>query len=179
MRTKLITLILFLSATILCNAQTKKGSYMVGGYGNADFTTSYAFKTVISPNIGYFLADGFALGGGPILGLQSGTYNSYIGGLNLFSRYYIGLSPSVQLFGQVQGNFIYTHHKTRRKYPISEDILPTNSFVGTFGGGLGVAYFITEQVSLEALFRYDRNNNRKSKNIFTLDFGFQIYFPRQ
>ncbi|WMJ74094.1 hypothetical protein RCC89_13100 [Cytophagaceae bacterium ABcell3] len=179
MRVIFFSFLIFLSSSVLCNAQTEKGSYMVGGHGYASFTNG--FSMLISPNIGYFLADGFVLGAGPSLTVGSFTgHKSYSGGLNLFSRYYIGLTQSLQMFGQVHGTLRYTHQRVDMRYFFDEDhISISNSFRGKFGGGLGLAYFFTEQVSLEALFRYDRINDRSRKNFFTLDLGFQIYFPRK
>lgn len=173
---KILLGVLVLFAVAL-NAQTMKGTWMLGG--NANFSSarpnvSGAKSTTtigLNPNVGYFLINNLAVGAS--LGLTS--YSS--AGLSAtqfaigpFVRYYVvDLGPKAKLFGQ--GQFGYGSLK------FEDEDAETN--VG-WGLGAGVAYFLNPSIALEGLLGYNSNKsnetNAVANNAFTFNVGFQIHF---
>jgi hypothetical protein len=152
---------ILLFATTHCHAQLEKGYWLVGGSGSllnekADFvsaqgnlTQKYS-KIELAPNIGFFVANNFAVGINGLLYFQDGSVstggrlsgNGY--GLGVFSRYYF-------LNRERQNNFL-----VQTRYYVSalfkSDILSNNLSVAA-----GPVIFLNNVIGLEFLLGYVQN----------------------
>ena len=171
----------FLSTTAV--AQTQKGNLMVGaditdfGFNFQKESTTFNFN--LNPKLAYFIQDDLAVGAYVNFGLATGNGEgsdvSY--GIGALARYYI-------------------HDKNVQKLEFSKRarfFLEANAGVGgqnprtgastngvQLGVGPGLSYFITPNVALDALLKYDLivggGNSTTSHNLgFSL--GFQIFLP--
>ncbi|PSR52729.1 hypothetical protein AHMF7605_03910 [Adhaeribacter arboris] len=167
-------LFLFLSG----QAQTYQGNWLVGGTGNLHLgTKNKGTLLMLSPRFGVFAANNLAFGAILPLALYSysgSTTSSF--GLSPFVRGYFGSMPT-QFF--VEGRIGY------QRYNFNSDTGDFNDYANTFtyGIGLGVTRYITEQVGLELLVSYDETGNNdailNTSNLtgINVNVGFQIYLP--
>lgn len=168
-----------LGHTFKADAQIQRGNLLVGGdiaNFNLDLDKGGNFNMVIDPKIAFFIRNNLAIGPYVSLGIASqkgnGTSISYgIGGL---ARYYISdtmlnLIKHGRFF--VEGNV---------------GIQGDNPAVGdnTNGLGLGIgpgfAYFITPNIGLETLLKFNGIvgfGSKTTSNNVGLSVGFQIYLP--
>ncbi|QMU27755.1 hypothetical protein [Adhaeribacter radiodurans] len=159
-------------------SQTYKGNWLVGGTGNLHLgTKNKGTLLMLSPRFGVFAANNLAFGAILPLSLYSysgSTTSSF--GLSPFVRGYFGSMPT-QFF--VEGRFGY------QRYNYNSDTGDFNDYANTFtyGIGIGVTRFVTEQVGLELLVTYDESGNNdailNTSNLTGINFnaGFQIYLP--
>jgi hypothetical protein len=145
---------------------TKKGNYILGGsvkisykssfYNYMDpayYSSTYRSKSIdfnICPQIGYFIADGLALGLSPVLHYQTSrsqtTKNQFFGiGSDAFIKYYLN-NP---IFFELQGG--YLHQWQPRTSESEEDISNSYSIVP----GIGYSIFLNSKVSLEPMINYE------------------------
>ena len=157
------TIKLFFIATILftlsANAQITKGNWMVGGTGNfesnnietniksSNTTSTQTGKGLfLQPNVGYFLANKFAVGLSPNLSISFSnddkTITSYaVGG---FARYYLLKAEKlINIVTQIE----YSYSPPQR-----------NSSVENLGFKAGPALFFNESVALELTLNYKITN---------------------
>lgn len=187
MKTTCFTLLLALVVSLAVNAQTQKGTKMIGGGGSADFENGFYISLV--PNLGYFVADNVAVGSGLSLSYgydKTTTYNTVGAGILPFVRYYFGQQSATRLFAVANGSLITEKARV--------DINGVKEFDRTFnscsfGGGLGVVHLLSDQVGLEAQLLY--RNSKSYYNIyyddilpswngrFGLSLGVQIHLPRK
>lgn len=160
------------------NAQTQQGNWMVGGQvANMQFTNGVNIN--LTPQVGYFVKDNWAVGGQVGLNIYSpqgsgaGTQTNWT--LGAFTRYYLGAN---------EGNTLLKNGKFFGEGSIGFG--GSNSSVGSstngidLGIGAGYAYFITNNVSLDALLKFDGKVGGGSsfgKGDLGLRIGFQIYLP--
>lgn len=180
---KILTLIVM--ATLVAsvsNAQLQKGNVLVGG-NLANFSlglekNSY-FTLDISPKAAWFIQNNIAVGGYVKLGLitsnGSNTQTNY--GVGALARYYAG--PS-----QINTDAILKH--ARLFVEGNAGLEGSNVSHGATTNGLGVgigpgvAYFITPNVGLETLLKYDGiigGGNNTLNNSLDFNIGFQVYLP--
>ncbi|MDO5104603.1 hypothetical protein, partial [Capnocytophaga sp.] len=158
------------------SAQIQKGNWMVGGQV-ADMKFTNGLNINLYPQAGYFIADNFAVGALVGLGVykakgSSDTQTNWnLGG---FGRYYIGkdyvnLLKNGRFFGE--GSFGFGGN---------------NSSVGSttngvdLGVGAGFAYFITRNISLDAVLKFNAvvgGGNTAGQGDLGLRIGFQIFLP--
>lgn len=167
-----IALVLF---TISSNAQITKGNWMVGGSGSfysANFKDqNFDSKSIgleLRPNIGYFLADKFAVGISPLLGYNkpegSTSVTSY--GIGLYSRYY--------LLNTDRRVNILTH--LGYSYFTSSNSMSKSTAVDLKAGP--VVYF-NSSVALEMTLNYNSNQQSSTTyNILSIGLGFQIHLEK-
>lgn len=184
---KKISLLLLAGAAVFftnsANAQIQKGNIMVGSsLANLDFGLQKGASVGVNlhPRVGYFIQDNIAIGGLVNFGFNyaksQGTNINY--GINAFGRYYVSNSEMELLkhtrffaeanFGINGQNTIVTGK-------------PNSSTNGLgFGVGPGLAYFITPNIGLEALAKYNMiagfGNSVTAHNL-NIELGFQIYLP--
>ncbi|WP_187262455.1 outer membrane beta-barrel protein [Pontibacter beigongshangensis] len=177
MKTLFLSLILLTSLAVNVQAQTEKGSKMLGGIGNIGL--SDGFTVLAQPNLGFFVADNFAAGTSLLLfySKQNNFRNAGIG-VQPFLRYYIGESLPVRPFVEANGGYL----AARSKYTGEGFAYDNKNNSHFFGGGLGAAYFLTNQIGLEAMLYYRSNENPVLVNYqgsskLGISFGFQIYLP--
>jgi hypothetical protein len=186
----ILTLALLVLSTVSM-AQTQRGNIMVGAnLLNVTGTFqdgSNSFDLGISPKIGWFIKDGLAIGADVSLGyahakVDDTKTNSVNYGVGAFGRYFIDdksveFSKRAKFFLEANVGFVGTNAKTK------VDDVETNS-VSTNGLGVGfgpgVAYFITPNVGLEALVKYNLGvgfGSSVTSHQVAFNLGFQIYLP--
>lgn len=165
MKKILLTLTAVTAMTFAANAQTEKGTHIVGG--QIGFETSKVKDTdnknnsfSIAPQYGYFVSDNFALGLGlgyswdkAELGDKETTHDSFT--LTPYGRYYAGNS-NVKFFGQLSVPMAWGNEK-----------IDGDKFANTANYGVelapGVAYFPAPRVGIEFKVRglYFESNSRE------------------
>ncbi|QNK64342.1 hypothetical protein H7F33_07625 [Pedobacter sp. PAMC26386] len=170
-----------LGVGLSANAQIQKGNVLVGGdIGKFDLGLSGSknFNMDITPKAAWFIEDNIALGAYGRFGLQTAkdaaTTTTY--GLGALGRYYMGKDTEVLKHGRFFGEATLGFGGTNT----SGGGANTNGL--NFGVGPGFAYFITPNIGLETLLKYNGLTgfgNKGYQNNLTLSFGFQIYLPGQ
>jgi len=174
-------LILLLAVCICSTAfgQLQRGNVLVGGeISNFRFDLGEGknFSMTINPKAAWFIQDNFAAGPYLNFGLSTakglGTDINY--GLGIFSRYYVN---------REQVNLL---RHTRLFFEGNVGIEGFNPDQGDNTNGLGlgigpgIAYFITPNIGLEALVKYNGIvgfGSSPTSNLLNLGIGFQIYLP--
>ena len=174
----LLTGILFLSVPVF--SQIQKGNILVGGdIANLDLglRKGSVFTMRIDPKLAYFIKDNVAIGAYIDLGLQtfSGT-TAFDYGVGALGRYYFpdknDENPLRHSRFFVEGNAGFTGAN------VSGGGNSTNGL--GLGIGPGYAYFITPNVGLETLLKYNGIvgfGNATTQSNLNLNIGFQIYLP--
>ncbi|UAY53085.1 hypothetical protein [Ferruginibacter albus] len=175
-----ITIVL---SIISVKAQTQKGNVLVGGdisHLNLDLQSGNTiFAITIDPKMGWFIHDNKLVGAQFTFGIatqKGATTINY--GIGVFGRSYFGsattdlvrktkwfLEANVGVFGQNTSGTNIPHTSTNG--------------LGV-GIGPGLSYFITSNVALEALAKYNLTvgfGNSTTDNAITASLGFQIYIP--
>jgi len=174
-------------------AQTEAGSFMLGG--NISFSTLAEDERKdfsVSPTLGYFLFNNFALELKPSLSIsfyQSGLVERGRGlALAVGARYYITIDDA-----RFRPLLLVEHNWGRGKITYREE---SNTFgkhspnrSNTFSAGVGGAYFLTPNFALEGLLTYQRIDFEfKDTKIpidvdifeyFSLNIGAKFFFPLQ
>lgn len=183
MKKTLFMLALALTASAyVAKAQIQRGNVLVGtdlSNFQLSLNKGHAFSMRIDPKAAWFIADNFALGSYLSFSLttakSSGTYTTY--GLGLLGRKYMSNNavPAVR----------HTRMFIEANLGIEGD---NNNFSGVksstnglgIGVGPGLAYFITPNIGLEGLLKYQGilgfGTTATTSNL-NLALGFQIYLP--
>lgn len=177
---KLITLILLGAAfSLTAQAQIQKGNVLVGGdlaglSLGLDDAKPFSFN--LSPKAAWFIEDNVALGAYASLGIQtakgSSTTTNY--GLGALGRYYTGKDVEVLRHGR----FFAEANLGLGGVNVSDGGGHTNGL--DLGIGPGFAYFVTPNIGLETLLKYNGVagfGNAGYQSSLGLSFGFQIYLP--
>lgn len=183
----LITPLLFV-LTSSSFAQPQKGSWLVGasianGGAAVQPNINSVFNFNISPKAGYFLSNRLALGTGINFGIGGSATTKQFAfnyGASPFLRYYFAKKEGMQvnkayLFTEVSAGYNGTNYREG----IAGGRYTSNMLQA--GAGLGLAYFIAPNVSIEGLFKmnYATGVNRINTNVGqfrpSIGFGFQIY----
>jgi len=154
----LLALFMLMAFATTLPAQIQKGAALLGS------TIGLSTGVNISPIIGGFLSDRFAIGGGLGLAVQTADGSSVTSvGFNPFARYYFNGSGMYRIFGQTTVGF---------------QVLDLDDVEGTttkvFGLGMGVDLFLNDQVALEISLAYLRIKDSESDSGFNnigLNFG--------
>lgn len=179
---------IFGALVILClvcaeksNAQLQKGNVLVGGdIANFDLglNKNSDFKMTINPTAAWFIQNNVAVGGYINLGVDAvkgATSTTY--GVGALGRYYFGTN-------QVNTESVLKHTRVFGEanvgiqgYNVSHG--STTNGLG-LGIGPGIAYFITPNIGLETLLKYNAIvgfGNDPLNSRLDLNVGFQIYLP--
>ncbi len=163
-------------------SQTEKGNFLLGGTASTGFNfneTNTGFNFGAYPNLGYFVANKFALG--MVFNLSYQNYH-YENSSNSISTGY-GISPFLCFY-------FATQEKTSLFIPICFGIsnysskitnYPTNSYNSINGEtGLGFAYFMNPSIALETALYYSFNKieNEDPTSKIQLRLGFQIHLKK-
>jgi hypothetical protein len=147
-------------------AQTEKGTWLLGGNGSYQSIKDNSFL-YLSPNIGYFAGNNFAIGMNAALGVGTDVTQTSFGP---FLRPYFGNSNKGSFFAQFGGVFENTSFKSSSyQYSISSRAL---SF------GLGYAVFLNKSAALEIGASY-LNIENVDNDRFGINVGFQIHFNKE
>lgn len=179
---KKITLFALIAACGLsfkAHAQIQKGNVFVGG-NFADLKLGLdnpkVFNLDLTPKAAWFVQDNLALGAYVNFGLKTqkhdATTTSY--GVGALGRYYAGKDVEVlrhgRIFAEATAGFGGRN--------VSQGGGKTNGL--NLSVGPGFAYFITPNIGLETLLKYNGLvgfGNSTSQNDLSLSFGLQIYLP--
>ncbi|PXY40409.1 hypothetical protein DMB65_12410 [Flavobacterium cheongpyeongense] len=159
-------------------AQIQKGNILIGGNlanVNLGLNGSKIISAEITPKIAWFIQDNIALGGYIDLGIEtaknSGTTTNY--GIGALGRYYAGKEQEVikhsRFFGEATIGLGGVN---------VSDADNTNGL--NISAGPGFAYFITPNIGLEVLLKYNALVGLGSapyQGNLNASFGFQIYLP--
>lgn len=160
------------------DAQIQKGNILIGGNLaniNIGLNDPNILSADITPKAAWFIKDNLALGGYVNFGIEtaknSGTTTNY--GIGALGRYYMGKEVEVikhsRFFGELTAGFGGVN---------VSDADNTNGL--NIGVGPGFAYFITPNIGLEVLVKYNSLVGLGStpyQGNLNASFGFQIYLP--
>lgn len=177
---KFLALAFLSGAVMTATAQTQTGNLLVGGNISnfrLDFQDeSTTFQMNLTPKLAYFIKDNLAIGGYGEIGLfkakDADAIVNY--GIGALGRYY------------VSDNDMEIVKDSRFFFEANAGFAGNNGVANTNGIGLGIGpgwtYFITENIGLEALLKYNLIvglGNSTTNNSLDLGIGFQIYLPTQ
>lgn len=176
---KILLLVITAIAGLSANAQIQKGNVLIGGnFANVSLglDDSKIFSLNLTPKAAWFIEDNVALGGYVDLGIEtaknSNTKTNY--GIGALGRYYTGQDVEVlrhgRLFAEATVGFGGIN--------VSNNGGHTNGI--DLGVGPGFAYFITPNVGVETLLKYNGLagfGNAAFQSTLNLSFGLQIYLP--
>lgn len=181
MKLTVIVLLCICLCSLKANAQIQKGNVLVGGdISRMDLSLNEGnnFSFVIDPKAAWFIKDNIAIGGYINFNLVTakGAGSSISYGIGPLARYYIN-----------DKNVNVLRH-ARFFLEANAGIQGNNPHVGSSTNGLGlgfgpgIAYFITPNIGLEALLKYQGivgfgSSVASSDLVFGL--GFQIYLPKR
>jgi len=175
--------LLFITTVLITNkshAQLQKGNYFVGAdlaNLNFDLGSGGYFSAALNPKAAWFIKDNTALGAYVNFGLTTtkggGTSTTY--GIGALGRHYIN-DPKTNLLKQ--GRLFFEGNVGIE----GQSIANGNSTTGLgLGVGPGYAYFLTPEIGLETLLKYNGIvgfGSTPYSNNLTLNIGFQIYMSR-
>lgn len=173
----LITALVFF--TTKADAQIQRGNLLVGGdIANLNLTLGGggAFQMRIDPKLAFFIRDNVALGVYLDFGLATakgaGTTTNY--GAGALGRYYIS-DPKVDVLRQ--GRLFFEGTAGVQGVSLSGGSNTTGLGLGI---GPGYAYFVTSNIGLETLLKYNAIvgfGSQAYRSNLNLGIGFQIYLP--
>lgn len=156
-------------------SQTEKGSTLVGGALSLQ-TTKNNSNFSVTPNIGFFAANNFAMGGALNLNFSKiGDVKNNQFGVGPYLRYYFGKTQT-KPFLLTEGSFLSAKYETFD--PLTNVKTKTSSNGVGFLVGLGFAAFVNDVVAVEGLTGYNYSDFKGSTGSggFTMRLGFQLYF---
>ncbi|KVV14806.1 hypothetical protein ACRASX_12630 [Flavobacterium sp. TMP13] len=175
---KKLTLVALLTLGFIANAQIEKGNVLIGG-NLANISLGLNDPNVISidisPKVAWFIKDNIALGGYLNFGIEtakhSNTTTNY--GIGALGRYYAGAEGEL-----VKHSRFFAEATVGLGGVNVSDADNTNGL--NLSVGPGFSYFITPNIGLEALLKYNGLvgfGSTPYQNNLNLSFGFQIYLP--
>ncbi len=181
MKKIIVLLLVATTAATVSHAQLQKGNALVGGdIANFDIglkkNTGYDIQ--INPKAAWFINNNVAVGAYVKFGIskankESASYTTY--GVGPLARYYVN-SPKVNLLQH--GRFFFEGNVGIEGNNVSKGGGSTNGL--GLGIGPGYAYFITPNIGLETLLKYNGLvgfGDLGSQSDLNLNIGFQIYLP--
>ena len=173
---RIIILVLFFYSN-KTNAQIQRGNLLVGGdiaHFNFDLSGGGAFQATVDPKVAFFLKDNLALGAYVDFGLATakgaGTTTNY--GVGALGRYYVNDSTTNIL---KHGRLFFEGNVGIEGISVSNGANTTGLGIGI---GPGYAYFITPNIGLETLLKYNGIvgfGSQPYTSSLNLGIGFQIY----
>ena len=172
---------IFLIVGMSANAQIQKGNVLVGGdiaHFDLSLNTGSNFSFSIDPKAAWFINDNIALGGYFNFGLTTakGGGTSVVYGIGALGRYYIN-DPNLNPLNHARF-FLEGIVGINGNNPA---IGNTTNGLG-LGVGPGLAYFITPNIGLEGLLKYEGIvgfGSSVTSSDLVFGFGFQIYLPKK
>ena len=179
---KIIGLLLITSAFIAnkSNAQIQKGNYLVGGdiaNLNFDLGGGGLFSVNLNPKAAWFIKDNTALGAYLNFGLSTakGVKASTTYGVGALGRYYIN-DPKTNVLKH--GRLFFEGNVGIQGISVANGSNTTGLGLGV---GPGYAYFITPEIGLETLLKYNGIvgfGSNPYTSALNLNVGFQIYLSK-
>lgn len=169
--------------TTTMNAQIQEGNWMVGSSlvsSNFGLNTGGGYSIALQPKGAYFIKDNVAVGGYVNLGVSkvtNGSPTDFTYGVGALGRYF--LSP-----GEKGVDNLLNHGRWFFEGNLGvggRSVEGGNSTTGLdFGVGPGYSYFITPNIGLEGLVKYQGQSGFGSEGLnsnITFNVGFSIYLP--
>lgn len=169
--------------TATANAQIQEGNWMVGSSilsSNFGLNTGGGYSIGLQPKAAYFIKDNVAVGGYVNLGISKVTNGSptrFDYGVGALGRYF--LSP-----GEKGVDNLLNHGRWFFEGNLGvggSSVENGNSTTGLdFGVGPGYSYFITPNIGVEGLVKYQGQSgfgNEGLNSNITFNVGFSIYLP--
>lgn len=172
--------LIFVTGVLMANAQIQRGNVLVGGdiaNFNLGLNKGAYFTVLINPKAAWFIKDNTAIGSYLNLGLKTarGKGTDFIYGLGLLLRQYanknaVAAVKHTRIFFEANAGFEGEDHS------VSSTNVTTNGL--GIGIGPGLTYFITQNIGLESLLKYQGIlgfGTRATTSTLNLNIGFQIY----
>lgn len=184
MKKHFTTLVVLTAALSLStNAQLGKGNVLIGGdLANFDLGLNggSTFTMTLTPKVAWFVQENVAFGGYADLGLATakGAGTSFNWGVGGLGRYYFPAASGTAVSGAAAA--------TRFLVEFNAGLQGINTAGGNSTNGLGlgigpgITHFVTTNVALEALLKYNGIvgfGSSASSSRLQLGVGFQIYLP--
>ncbi len=153
-------------------AQTQKGSVLIGGSAGFSFTKYNNVKATnvnLSPSALFFVIDQLAVGGS----LNIGSYH-VASDIDTYTNTNFGIGPAVRYYFVGTGNFRpygAAGFSLNSQKSNSQDQATTNT---SFSLGIGGDYFINDHVAIETGLNYTSQHQKNSSpnyNIISLSIG--------
>jgi len=194
MMKKTLILLVLLSAASTAWTQTEKHHLLLGGYLDADLThPKGADNTILDlqldPMLGYFVQDGWAIGGKLPLRYRDG--NLFKSGSHFFQ---LGVSPFVQYypfarkgpfacFIWAESGLLFLSASSLRSDGSFTSFQKSSATDWFAAGGLGINLFLTRQVAFSASVKGQYTRNISGDLFFehpdvSLKLGVLIFLPR-
>lgn len=166
-------------ASFTAQAQIQKGNVLIGG-NLSDIKLGLdkpsVFNFSVTPKAAWFVQDNIAIGAYADFGLQTAKNTSTIinYGVGPMARYYSGSDVEILNHGRLFGEATVGIGGRN----VSKGGGNTNGLDFSFGPGF--AYFITPNIGIETLLKYNGIagfGSETYQNNLNLSFGFQIYLP--
>ena len=180
MKKGLVLLGITLGIVFAGNAQLQKGNVLVGGNianFNLGLNEGSVYNINLQPKAAWFINDNFAVGAYVQFGIagakDAATTLNY--GVGPLARYYVNDSKINLL---KHGRFFAEGNAGIAGENVSKGGNSTNGL--SLGVGPGYAYFITPNVGIETLLKYNGTvgfGNETYSNNLGLSVGFQIFLP--
>lgn len=186
---RVIAVLIITAGAMTVSAQTQKNWYLIGGnlsHLNVEFqkkNTNFSFD--LTPRVAWFIQDNLAVGVSVLAGISTTKTNSTT---STSTRY--GIGPIARYY--ITGSALESVKKTRWFADLNVGIAGSNTKITgatstntngvAFGIGPGLAYFINQNIALEALAKYNLTagfGNSTTANNLSLEIGFQIHLPRK
>nr|WP_281257915.1 outer membrane beta-barrel protein [Spirosoma oryzae] len=193
-----------MAALTTAQAQTEKGRWLVGAqvgnFSYSDQSNQRSFEGSLTPSAGYFVANGLVVGTGIPLGLTWAKYTttdpttstfadaklvSTRYGLAPFIRYYFGENKLKPYVGVA---YSYSRTNANQNIPGTQSA-KSKGHTSVLKPTIGVAYFITRNVALNAGLDYNIqteesrytqaasvSNFSSNSSTLSLGIGFQLFF---
>ena len=189
---KVLLFILAIALFQISQAQITKGNWMMGGNGSFEKSdqTSPTFDVkattiALSPNVGYFLVDQFAVGARLKLDYEYLNYpNVETKHTRLFAgpfvRYYfLDNERVVNFFSEAAFQLLIDQYKST--VPNGGYNRGSDNRLGSYSLSLGTAVFLNSSVAIEGAISYERvpqNENGTKVSNLGLKIGFQIHLQK-
>ena len=192
-----ISLLWFVWATTF--AQTERGKFAVSGRSSIDFiysntkfkgssiqgseATGETYNFNIAPGLGYFVVNDFGISLQTSYAISNGNTDSQMSQFSVLPGviYYVPTGSIVRPFVQAGGGYV----NISTKIPLSSGGKATNWFNGyMLAGGVGVAFFVRENISIELAGQYASvktsfsgdSSIKMNMDGFSGSIGFSLFF---
>lgn len=177
-----ITALVLMGGVLVSNAQIQRGNVLVGGdiaNFNLGFGEGSRFSFQLNPKAAFFIRDNLAIGPNLHLGLTTATGEGtdFFYGIGVLARQYVSGNavPALRhtrFFAEANAGFEGENHS-------KSSTNTTTNGIG-LGIGPGIAYFITPNIGLEGLLKYQGIlgfGTRTTSHNLNFNVGLQVYLP--
>ena len=171
--------ILLLITFQIASAQLNKGNILLGGTAGFDMElmdgSDNLYTLMLNPNVATLVTDNVAIGANlGLVSIKSGDYSTTVLNFLPLARYYHSSeSGKTAFFLEAKAGLALISYDSW----FGDDASTETAF--QFAAGPGLAFFITENVSLDALLLYNRVTGDLDQSNLGFNLGFQIFLEKQ